>query len=371
MNVLILGGGAIGLSLAYELSRRGGKVCLVERNAEVGRESSWAGAGIIPAATIRPTDAPLEQLAGHAVRLHAEWAVRLLHETGQDNGYVRCGGLHAADDEATAAALAAEVADLGRRGIACNAADAATLGRVEPALVAPLRDGRLRAAYHLPDEAQVRNPRHVRALATACTKQGVEIVTDAAVEEFVVRGDRLVEVRTRRGSYSAEQYVVCTGAWTGDLARQFGLDVAVKPIRGQIVLLHPTAPLLRGVVEVGRRYFVPRPDGRVLVGSTEEDVGFDTRTTVEAVDMLRRFAYRLVPELEAAPVEKTWAGLRPFSGNGLPYLGPVPAVPNLYVAAGHYRWGLTLSPATAVVMTQLLTGEPPLVDLTPFRLDRG
>lgn len=371
MNVLILGGGAVGLSLAYELVRRGRKVCVVERNVEVGRESSWAGAGIVPAAVVRPTDSPLDQLSGHAARLHAEWAERLLAETGQDNGYRRCGGLHAADDDATSAALEAEVADLRRRGIVCEAADAATIKRVEPALAAASGDGRLRAAYHLPDEAQVRNPRHVRALATACAARGVEIVTDAAAEEFVVRGDRVVEIRTGRGSFAAEQYVVCTGAWTGDLARRFGLDVAVKPIRGQIALLHPAAPLLHGIVEVGRRYFVPRPDGRVLVGSTEEDVGFDTRTTDEAIGMLRRFAYRLVPELEAAPVETTWAGLRPFSGNGLPYLGCVPAVPNLFVAAGHYRWGLTLSTSTAVVMAQLLAGEPTLVDLTPFRLDRG
>lgn len=370
MNVLLLGGGAIGLSLAYELTRRGRKVCLVERNAEVGRESSWAGAGIVPAATIRPSDAPIEQLSGHAARLHAEWAERLLQETGIDNGYRRSGGLHAADDDATATALEAEAADLRGRGIVCEPADAATLGRVEPALAGALDDGRLRAAYHLPDEAQLRNPRHVRALATACAKYGVELVTDAAVEEFVVRNGRVVEVRTRRGSFSADEYVVCTGAWTGDLAKRFGLDVAVKPIRGQIVLLHPHAPLLRGVVEVGRRYFVPRPDGRVLVGSTEEDVGFDTRTTDEAIGMLRSFAYRLAPQLEAAPVEKTWAGLRPHSGDGLPYLGRVPAASNLSVAAGHYRWGLTLSTATAVAMAQLLAGEPTLVDLTPFRLDR-
>lgn len=369
-DVLLIGGGAVGLSLAYELSARGRRVCLLERAAGVGQESSWAGAGILPAAVVRPHDPPLVQLAGHSVRLHVEWAERLRRETGIDNGYRRCGSLNLADDAATLATLEAEAAHWRDQGTICRSVDAAVAADLEPAIVAAFRDGRIRAAYHVPAEAQVRNPRHVRALATACAARGVELVTDAAVEEFVTRGDELVEVRTRRGSYSAKQYVLCTGAWTGDLAARFGVQVAVKPIRGQIVLLRTPAPVIRGIVMVGRHYFVPRDDGRVLVGSTEEDVGFDKSNTEEAVERLKQFAYELAPALRSAEVERTWAGLRPYAVDDRPYLGRVPALQNAYVAAGHYRWGLTLSTGTAVVMTQLLLGEPPLVDLSEFRVNR-
>ena len=369
-DVLILGGGAIGLSLAYDLARRGRTVRVLERAADVGQESSWAGAGILPAAVVHPNDPPLLQLGGHSAKLHVEWAARLLHETGIDNGYRRCGSLNLADDAATEASLAEEVDHWQEQGTTCRALDAAAGADVEPALAEAFRSGRFRAAYHVPDEAQLRNPRHVRALTAACVKLGVEIITDTNVESFVVRGDELVEVRTSRGGYSAKQYALCTGAWTGDLAKQLNLDLRVKPIRGQIVLLRTPAPVIRGVVMLGRHYFVPRDDGRVLVGSTEEDVGFDKSNTDEAVARLKRFAFEIAPALRSAEVERTWAGLRPHSADDLPYLGRVPALQNTYVAAGHYRWGLTLSTATAVAMTQLMHGETPLVDLTEFRVNR-
>jgi len=369
-DVLILGGGAIGLSIAYELASRGRRVGLLERNEQPGSESSWAGAGIVPPGVVRPIDPPLVQLGGHAAQMHPHWARQLREETGIDNGYRVCGALYLADDAETDAALEYEVRQWQEQGIRHTTVDAAAATDLEPALSRKFQSGDVRSAYHLPDEAQLRNPRHVRALAEACRRRGVEIIVGAEVEEFRIRNGRLAEVATRAGRYAAEQFVLCTGAWTGELAARFGTSLGVKPIRGQIVLLKPSVPVVRGIVYVGRRYFVPRDDGLVLVGSTEEDVGFDRSTTDEVVQALRSFAYALCPALESATVERAWAGLRPHSADDLPYLGAVPAAANLFVAAGHYRWGLTLSPVTAVVISQLLCGEPTLVDLTPFRLDR-
>lgn len=369
-DVLILGGGVIGLSLAYDLSNRGRKVTVLEQNAEVGRESSWAGAGILPDAVVRSTDSPLEQLAGHALVLHRQWAARLKQETGIDNGYRVCGGVHLAEDAATETALEAEIGDWRAQGLRIDTLDTANVAEIEPSLTDAVRSGRVRSAYYLPNEAQVRNPRHVQALFTACVQRGVELVCDAAVQDFRVQSGKVTEVVTSRGSFSAGQIVLCGGAWTGRLAERLGLNVAVRPIRGQIALLHPAQPIVRRTIMSGRRYFVPRDDGRILVGSTEEDVGFDKSNTAAAIADLLHFAVTLVPQLRDAPLERTWAGLRPYSADGLPYLGEVPGLSNAFVAAGHYRWGLTLSTATAVCLAQRLCGEQPLVDLRAFRLDR-
>jgi glycine oxidase len=141
-------------------------------------------------------------------------------------------------------------------------------------------------------------------------------------------------------------------------------------VRGQIALLQTGRPLIRRVLLQGARYLVPRPDGRVLAGSTEEDAGFDKRTTAGAIAELVRFAASLVPALAGAHLERCWAGLRPGSPDGLPFLGPVPGLANLFVAAGHFRAGIQLSPATGLVMKELLLGQRPSVALEAFRLDR-
>ena len=169
---------------------------------------------------------------------------------------------------------------------------------------------------------------------------------------------------------AADQVVVACGAWTQSIAARLGLKLSIKPIRGQIVLLDSRRSILNRVVNLGLHYLVPRDDGRLLVGSTHEDVGFDRENTAQAIAELLQFATRLAPELNTARLERCWTGFRPATSDELPYLGPVPGLSNAFVAAGHFRSGLWLSTGTAVVMTRLLRGQQPGVDLAPFRLDR-
>jgi glycine oxidase len=152
---------------------------------------------------------------------------------------------------------------------------------------------------------------------------------------------------------------------------RLGISVGMKPVRGQMVLLGGPRPNLRRIVNDGPRYLVPRGDGRVLVGSTEEDAGFDKRTTAEGVSDLLDFAVRLAPGLKSMQFEQCWAGLRPATLDGLPYLGRLPGLDNAFVAAGHFRSGLQLSPGTAVVMSRLIQGLDTTIDLWPFRVERG
>jgi glycine oxidase len=190
------------------------------------------------------------------------------------------------------------------------------------------------------------------------------------VPAFVVRNGELVELRTSGDPLKAHQYCFTAGAWTGQLLQRLSISTGILPIRGQMVLFRCELPPISRIVNIGSRYLVPRDDGHVLAGSTEEEVGFDKRTTEDAIAELTSFARELVPALREAPIERSWAGLRPGSFDGLPYLGPLPGLKNAFVAAGHFRTGLYLAPATAVVMSQLLLDEQPQIDLAPFRVGR-
>jgi glycine oxidase len=154
------------------------------------------------------------------------------------------------------------------------------------------------------------------------------------------------------------------------LAARLGLNLSVYPVRGQMVLYRCSRPLLTHIINEGPRYLVPRDDGHVLAGSTEEDVGFNKRTTAAAIDELQHFAVSLAPALADAEVVQSWAGLRPHAVDGFPYVGRVPHLSNAFVAAGHYRNGLATSTGTALLMRQLMCGQPLEIDIEQFRLDR-
>jgi glycine oxidase len=368
-DVLILGAGVIGLSLAYELAGHGARVRVIDRGTP-GQEASWAGAGILPPAGGRPGSHPYEQLAALSENLHPRWAEQLRAETGIDNGFRRTGGLYVARTADEAEALRLAAGDWRRRHITVQDVPAAALTDVEPALADPRASPQVRAAWLLPDECQLRNPHHLRALLAACAARGVTVTSHVAAGGFEVRGARIDGVHATAGLLRAGCVCVTGGAWTRELLLPLGIDVAIRPIRGQIVLLAAARPPLRRIVNDGPRYLVPRPDGRVLIGSTEEDAGFEKRNTPDGVAGLLRFALALAPSLAEAALERCWSGLRPATVDGMPYIGPLPGIDNGFVAAGHFRSGLTLSPGTAVVLSQLIRGERPAIDLTPLRIDR-
>jgi glycine oxidase len=154
------------------------------------------------------------------------------------------------------------------------------------------------------------------------------------------------------------------------LLEPLGRRLNIEPVRGQIVLLNPGTIIFRNILIWGARYLVPRLDGRVLIGSTQEHVGFVKDTTATGIHGLLELGFRLVPRLADAAVEKTWAGLRPGSPDGLPFLGPVPGIEDLYVAAGHFRAGIQLSPGTGQLLKEMILGQPLSMPMDAFRLDR-
>jgi glycine oxidase len=358
-DLLVIGGGVIGLTTAYFVAREGVRVTVVDQG-EMGQESSWAGAGILPPGNPDQARTPLDQLRAQSARMFPQLSAELRERTGIDNGYVRSGGL-----EFVAGAPEAAEQEWRGEGIVCERLDEPASRALEPALAAGLG-----AAFFLPDMAQVRNPRHVKALVAACQAAGVRFLPGCPVHRLERAGRQLQGVQTASGRLHAGRYLLAAGAWSGLLINDLGLQCGIQPVRGQIVLLSTGDSLFHRILMRGPCYLVPRPDGRVLLGSTEETVGFRKQTTAEAVQGLLAFGISLVPALAAARLERAWSGLRPGSPDGLPFLGAVPGLDNLFIAAGHFRAGIQLSPATALVLKELLLGQPTTVALTPFRLGR-
>ncbi|HEV7282556.1 MAG TPA: glycine oxidase ThiO [Pirellulaceae bacterium] len=369
-DVAIVGAGAIGLSLAWELARRGKSVTLLDAG-EPGHESSWAGAGILPPCLAPESRDPLTALHRLSMELHPVWAERLQEATGVDVGFRSCGGVYLAYDRGEAAALAGMAFEAEASGVPVETWSPEEIVRREPALGQLLSREKPLTAKFFPGECQIRNPRFVRALRLACEQAGVAVRPHVRVRRWKTEGRRLVAVRSDGvETIAADAFVAAAGAWTQELLGSIGVAPEIFPIRGQMLLYESPEPRLRSVLNVGPRYFVPRDDGLLLVGATEEEVGFGKANTAEGVAELRRFAERTLPALADREPLKTWAGLRPATFDGLPYLGRVPGLENLYVAAGHFRAGLTLSPGTAVVVADELCGQTPAVDLQPFRVGR-
>ena len=356
-DVVVVGGGVVGLSTAYLLALEGAAVTVLDRGP-LGREASWAGAGIIAPGSPLPPGSGIAALRARSAALHPEWSARLRDESGIDNGYWRCGALDVAFEPGS---LAEQAVRLGAESIPHERLGPADLRAIEPGLSPEIAEALL-----VPGMAQIRNPRHLKALIIALERRGVDLRPGEPATAFRRIGDRIAAVLTAREVVACKAVVLTAGAWSGALADLLPLPspLPTPPVRGQIVLLRGEPAVPSRIVEHGLRYLVPRGDGRILVGSTEEDAGFDARTTAAGTAALLAEAIRLVPALADFEVERTWAGLRPGSSDSRPYIGVLPGLTNAWIAAGHRRVGLQLSPATAEAVAALVLGQSPRIDLT-------
>ncbi len=361
-DILIIGGGVIGLTTAYNLAGQGVSVTVVDRQ-RVGREASWAGAGMLPPGNLQKAATPEARLRSYSHQLWESLSTELTQRTGIDNGYRRCGSIEISGAEKTDD-FAGQVSDWQSEGIVVEQMSRTELERHVPGLADDFSTG-----VFLPEFGQARNPRHVKALAAACRQLGVEIIEDAE-QLTLTQHNKTVEAATPARQFSADRICVCAGSWTGNVLEPLGVTLPVKPVRGQMAQLQVSQLPFTCVIEQGRRYVVPRADGLILVGSTEEDVGFEKRNTTEGVASLLKFAESVVPELGRAEMVRCWAGLRPGSPDELPFLGAVPEFSNLFVGAGHFRSGLQMSPATGAILSDLLLDRTPAIDMTGLTWDR-
>ncbi len=356
-DVLIIGGGIIGLMTARELMLAGAKVTLIEMG-ETGRESSWAGGGII--SPLYPWRAPaaVTALAGWSQEVYPALAVELFDATGTDPELTPSGMLILDTDE-----LELALAWGASHAQPIEVVQGPHLHEIEPEL-----GPRPARALFFPEIAQVRPPRLSKALRRALDAH-IELREQEEVVELLIEGDRAVGARTAKGRVKAEQIVICAGAWTAKLLGPLGTAPDIRPVRGQMILFHAKPGQISHITLREDRYIIPRRDGRILFGSTLEHTGFTKTTTAEDKEALYRDAIALFPVLKRTPIEDHWAGLRPSSPSGIPYIGAYPGIAGLHINAGHFRNGLVTAPASARLIADLMLDRPPVLNPAPYALD--
>ena len=356
-DILVIGGGVIGLMTGRELATAGAAVTLVEMGG-TGQQASWAGGGILSPLYPWRFSGAVTALAGWSQRAYPDLCTELFETTGIDPEY-STSGLMILDPEEHAEALAWAAAEQTPIEVLTRA----QMAEKEPGLAADVGE-----ALWLSDIGQIRNPRLTKALRAAIAPK-VTIREQEEVLELRVQDGQVRGVRTTAGEIAAERVVVCTGAWTAELLAKLGRKPDIRPVRGQMILFYAKPGQIRHLTLFRERYVIPRRDGRVLIGSTLEEAGFDKHTTAEAKEELYRIATGLFPLLKRTPIEDHWAGLRPGSPSGIPYIGPYPGADGLYVNAGHYRNGLVTGPASARLLADLVLSREPILPPSPYALD--
>lgn len=356
LSSICVGGGVVGLLSSMFLAQAGRDVVIVD-SGSIGRESSWAGGGIVSPLYPWRYSPAVTALAHWSQDFYPLLGEQLLAQTKIDpEVYVT--GLYwlDLDDEAEALAWAL------REGRSLQRVDVETVERVVPTLAEGF--GR---AVHMADVANVRNPRLVKALRAALQQMpNVTMHEHCAVSGFICEGGRITGVHTAQGDMYADQVVLTAGAWSGELMATLGIELPVVPVKGQMILYKCAEDFLPAIVLAKGRYAIPRRDGHVLIGSTLEHAGFDKTPTDEALASLKASAIELLPALADAEVVGHWAGLRPGSPEGIPFIGPVPGHDGLWLNCGHYRNGLVLAPASCQLLSDLMLGREPIVDPAPY-----
>jgi glycine oxidase len=349
-DFLIIGGGVIGLSSAKILLQAGYRVTLVERGT-VGREASWAGGGILSPLCPWDYHEAVTRLAQRGMNIFGETAAELHSFTGIDPEYQRSGMLLLPPYQV-------------ERAKQWCAQHQVALQSVKLDEYLPKQPG---AGLLLPEVAQVRNPRLLQALRKSVEMLGGIILEQHEVQKFEIAGERVVALQTTQGRFSADAYIVAAGAWSKMLLGEHALNMDIRPIRGQILLFKFDTPPFRQILLKENLYFIPRHDGHVLVGSTLEDVGFDKSITVEARDSLLRRVREIFPDWrELMPVQH-WAGFRPGSPDNIPTIGRHPHLKNLYANTGHFRYGVTMSFASAELLLNDIEGKPQPFSVGEYR----
>ncbi|MBN9133496.1 MAG: glycine oxidase ThiO [Nitrosospira multiformis] len=369
-DVIVIGGGIAGLAAAWELLHSGATVTVLERNL-CGQEASWAGAGIL--SPLLPWDYPeaVTQLTQFSARLFPRFVEALQAETGVDPEYQASGMLVLPDSSSQACVEPATFAKSSRILLARRwcAQHAIPVQEAQSSQMAPsLR--RDTAALWLPEVCQVRNPRLLRALIKAVKALGGKVIEHAEVAGWKIERGYVQSISTVAGErHSAGQYVVAAGAWSRRLLAGHAAALEVWPVRGQILLFKVRPGLLEPIVldERNNFYLIPRRDGHILAGSTLEEAGFDKSTTPEARETLLARAQALIPVLAGGTIVAHWAGLRPASPRNIPAISVHPAISNLYLNSGHYRYGVTMAPGSAQLIANMILGKLQPLDVTPYQ----
>jgi glycine oxidase len=356
-SIIIVGGGIMGLLCAYELDKAGHDVTLIDRQ-QLGQESSWAGGGIISPLYPWRYPEPVTRLANLSQKLYPELIDHLQQVSGKDAEFLASGMLILGDySNENPQQWSA------RYNVKMQSVNADQLQNLAPEVSDQYKEG-----FWFPEVHQVRNPRLVSVLKNYLQKTRVNIIENSPVTGLISDHKRVTGVYMESSTLSADMIVITGGAWTSELLRPTGLETGIKPIKGQMLLLKGPAQAVKHITLSEDRYIIPRKDGHILIGSTNEDCGFNKDTTKQVRDDLLHYAFRTIPILRNFEINHHWSGLRPGSEDGIPVIGQHPRLDNLFINSGHYRNGLVMAPASARLLTEIMLKRPtclPKIDYAP------
>lgn len=366
-DVVVVGGGVIGLTIARALAQRGlRKVILIERG-QPGSEASWAAGGILAPQIEADCANDFFRLACASRDIYPAFAQRLSEETGMDLHFDQQGTLYLAFTEADETELRRTCTWQSRNGFAVEWLKADEAQKLEPKISPAIR-----CALRFPDDWQIDNRRLVSALIEANKKLCVRLIANCEVTSVRTKARAVSGIETSSGSISSPLVILAGGAWTSSISVQ-GISppqLRIEPVRGQMLCFRPADAVTRHVLFSSSGYLVPRCDGRLLAGSTAEHVGFDKRVTSEGIAVINSLARQIVPELQQLPLTDSWAGFRPCAPDGLPVIGPSERVEGLIYATGHYRNGILLAPITGELIAAIVTSAVAPRELKSFSPDR-
>jgi glycine oxidase len=364
-DAVVAGGGLIGASVAFELAEAGLKVALYDAR-EPGREASWASAGMISPAPENPGMIPFMPISLASTTLYPEFIHKVEGLTGQDSGYQKSGALDVIldDDLQKAQEELSTIIALQRGvGLHAEAISAARAREMEPVL-----NEDTQAAIFRADEGSLDARAFTQAVLQAAGERGVEIFAGNGAKALRKDGSRCRGLVVESGEVDAKWTIVAAGCFSSRIA---GAEpyAPVMPAKGQMLALRCEGVELKHILWLGHKYLVPRKDGRIIAGSTIEQAGFDRHVTAGGIQTILSEAMKMVPALEQARIEETWAGLRPDSPDHLPIIGPTD-LEGLLIATGHFRSGILLAPITARLVREWVTTQQVSVDwarVSPMR----
>ncbi|MGR8933091.1 MAG: glycine oxidase ThiO [Gammaproteobacteria bacterium] len=357
-DITLIGGGVSGLLTAREFVLAGASVAVFDKN-RLGQESSWAGGGILLPLYPWRQDEAISTLTIYSHRIYPQLAEELFADTGIDPEWQQSGLLITKNpDEASALQWCRQFQM-----------------PVEPPSAEMLAGFRT-TPHHplwLPEIAHIRNPRLLKALRCDLEKRGVAFFEHCELLNAAIRGSRIESITTSAGNHPVNHLIIAAGAWSGCLWQQmFAADerqtIAIHPVKGQMLLYDGPPGLLPTMILDDNRYLIPRRDGKILAGSSVEQTGFDKTVDAETRQTLHEFALTLFPPLKNIAMTRHWAGLRPGTENGIPYIGIHPVIENLSINAGHFRNGLAMGPACARLLAALVTGKQTPFSPEPYQI---
>lgn len=360
MHIAIIGAGVSGLLSALELVEHGCTVSIFDQ-AQAGQAASWAGGGILSPMYPWRYPTAVNALAQYGKAEYQRYNSKISASTGIDFE-IHDTGMLIFDQEDFAVGLAYK--DRYQEAMQhCELLEGAALQQVNAKV-----STQFQRAMYFPELSNIRNPRLLQSLIAYLEQHPrVQLYPEQQIVKFNLQQDRVQSIYNQHGTeFFADHYVIATGAWSAQWSRQFDLEIPIEPVQGQILLFKTPAQWLPTMCMNQVMYLIPRQDGHVLCGSSVRHCGFDTQTDQATQANILQHCLEMVPELAQFPIVKRWAGLRPGSPDGVPYIGQMPEHDNLWANFGHYRNGLCMGPASAQLLRQLMLKQTPLVDATAY-----